>query len=423
MRGKGEGAIYKDARGLWTAVIELPPHPDGKRRRKTIRRKSKLQLMKDIKVWRAQFDKVGDLPTRDETVGAWLEEWYSTIAIHNVRPKTAMTYRSLLTNHIIPAVGTVKMQSLTTTHVNAMARHMIDVAGKSDNTARQAHRILGVAMNEAMGAGKVSRNVVSLTKAPRAPKDPRPALSVPDAIRVLATAKEDRLFSLWTAVLFTGQRQGELLGLEIDRVNSMQVGEKNVALLDISWQLQRISWQHGCVIFCGAKRGWDCPKKKLVAPADWENRHLTGGLWLSRPKSKSGIRVIPMVDPYRTVILNHLSATAHEPNPHGLVWRNEDGSPIDPKTILKAWYELLDRAEVPRVRFHDGRHTAVDLLYAAGVPEHLIPDIVGHSTRAQSRNYRTRVNLELLVEAVQSVADMFTPPADAHSGTRAELES
>jgi hypothetical protein len=35
-RGKGEGAIYQDTKGLWTAVVELPM-TDGKRRRKVIR--------------------------------------------------------------------------------------------------------------------------------------------------------------------------------------------------------------------------------------------------------------------------------------------------------------------------------------------------------------------------------------------------
>ena len=45
-----------------------------------------------------------------------------------------------------------------------------------------------------------------------------------------------------------------------------------------------------------------------------------------------------------------------------------------------------------RVRLHDLRHTAVDLMYEAGVHETLIQEIVGHSNRAMTRAYKSRGN-------------------------------
>jgi hypothetical protein len=41
------------------------------------------------------------------------------------------------------------------------------------------------------------------------------------------------------AALFTGARQGELIGLELDRVTDE---------LDLSWQLKRFSWSHHCAV-------------------------------------------------------------------------------------------------------------------------------------------------------------------------------
>jgi integrase len=402
MRGKGEGSIFKDGRGLWTATIELPASPSGDRRRKTIRRKSKLALMAELKSWRARFDKEGDLPTRSTTLEAWMSEWFETVAQHNVRPKTAMAYKSIIKHHIIPSIGSKSLDKLTAADVRAMTNGIVE-KGLSGNTALQAHRILAVALKQAVIDGRAARNATENAKAPRRPRKELQALTVEEGIRVLHAAASDPLGSLWAAVLLTGARQGELLGLELDRVSDY---------IDVSWQMQRLTWQHGCNSECGWKRGHDCPKRRLVTPVDWEHRPLKGGLWLSRPKSHSGWRIIPLVEPLASILRRHLAATADQPNPHGLVWHHADGSPIDPKHQSKAWHALLKSAGVPDVRLHDGRHTTVDMLYEAGVPEDVIAEIVGHSTRAQTRSYKARGNQKRLTEAMHQLSAMFTPTGD-----------
>ena len=58
----------------------------------------------------------------------------------------------------------------------------------------------------------------------------------------------------------------------------------------------------------------------------------------------------------------------------------------------KGWQHTLPK----KIRVHDLRHTTVDLLYAAGVDEDDITQIVGHSTRAMSRSYRSKRDIERL---------------------------
>lgn len=419
MRSKNEGSVYRVPKDpsqplkFWAIAIELPKAHDGTRRRKVERSKDKSILLKRLRELQREKDKSGDLPTRDITVRDWMEQWFTTIAVKKIRPKTAMTYRSLIDNHINRVLGSIRLHKLTSDDVTRMAD---DITGKglSHNTALQVHRILAVALRYAEQRGKVTRNVATLTDAPIRPATDLEVLTLEEGIEVLRTAKPDRLFSLWTAVLLTGQRQGELLGLEIDRVTDK---------LDISWQLQRITWQHGCDPHCGRKRGHDCRARKLVAPANWEHRHIVGGLWLSRPKSKAGWRVIPLVEPLMSVIRQHIEDTQDEPNPFGLVWHTEAGMPIDPKDQSRMWHELLERAGVPDVRLHDGRHTTVDLLYEAGVPEDLIPEIVGHSVRAQSRAYKTRGNQKRLTAAMLALSALFSQPVDEDADTRRAIGS
>lgn len=419
MRGKGEGSVYRVPKDpslplkYWAVALELPPWPNGKRRRGVKKSKDKAVVLKALREMQRQKDKHGDLATRDMTVADWMEEWFTTIAVKKIRPKTAMTYRSLIDNHINRVIGRTRLTKLTPADVRRLADNITDDLGLSHNTALQVHRILAVALRYAEREGKVPRNVATLTDAPVRPANNLDALTLDEGIQVLRTAKPDRLFSLWTAVLLTGQRQGELLGLEIDRVTDE---------LDISWQLQRITWQHGCDPHCGRKRGHDCRARKLVAPANWEHRHVIGGLWLSRPKSKAGWRVIPLVEPLAGVIRQHIENTKDEPNPFGLVWHTESGMPIDPKDQSRMWHELLERAEVTDVRLHDGRHTTVDLLYEAGVDEDLITEIVGHSVRSQSRDYKKRGNRKRLTAAMNQLSALFNQPVDAHSDKPAAID-
>lgn len=411
-RGKGEGSLFKDANGYWTVVVELPSH-GGERRRKKVRRKSKAEALKILRELINERERTGDMPTRVMSVEQWMNEWFTTIAAKKNRPKTLSTYRGLIDREILPTVGSKKLDKLSTTDVRRML-HSITEKGLSSTTAAQVYRILSVALKYAEKNGKVARNVAALVDPPRPAKPQLEALTVEQGIRVLQTAARDPLGSLWAAVLLTGARQGELLGLERDRVGDV---------IDLSWQMQRLTWEHGCGGTCNRKRGADCYKRTVTAAPDWVHRPLHGGMWLTRPKSEKGTRIVPLVEPLKTIMERHMTATADDYNPYNLVWFMPNGSPIDHSVQSKRWHELLERAGVPDVRLHDGRHTTVDLLYEAGVHEDSIRDIVGHSTREMTRAYKSHGNTKRLTEAMLKLSAYITEQDDGHSGTSASIAS
>lgn len=422
-RGKGEGALFRVPADtskplkFWQAVVELPPR-NGERRRKFVRSKDKRVALTKLRELQKDLAKVGDLPTASQTLESWLRHWFDQIHSKRVRPKTIATQRGIIDNHIVPAIGATRLDKLEPLHVRRM-HDIITGKGLSSTTALQAHRILGTALRDAEREGRVTRNVTTLVDAPRRAKTNLAVLDLDAGIRILQESARpgDRMGSRWATALLTGARQGEVLGLEIDRVSNH---------LDLSWQLQRLTWAHGCnksnprQPTCHWKRGTDCPERFLDAPVDWEHRHLTGGLWLSRPKSAAGWRVVPLVDPLREIIERRIAVAMVEPNPHGLVWTAEqkrtpqgvllplDGSPIDPGVDNRAWHALLERAGVNDARLHDARHTTVDLLYEAEVPEAVITEIVGHSTIGMSRRYRSRGNQRALRDALTKMSKLLT---------------
>lgn len=382
MRGKGEGSIFKDSRGLWTAVVELPGL-NGKRRRKFVRSKNKRVVITKLAELKDELRKRGDLPTNSMTAEQWFTYWVEHVAAREVRPNTLDGYRRTVKNHIIPAIGNVKLDKLTAAHIRRVHDTML-AKGLSSTTALLAHRTMAVSFKIAVREGRIGRNPAALTNAPRKAASTLQALDLPEAIQLLRHVADDPQGPIWATVLLTGARRGEVIGLERDRVGEF---------LDLSWQMLRL-------------KKTDVDGKPDV-PADYEYRHVTGGLYLTRPKSTKSRRIIPLIDPLRSILEAHLEATPA--NEWGLVF-TRGGRPIGPDLAGKDWRKILAAAGITKnVRLHDGRHTTVDLLYAAGVPEDIIMEIVGHSTRSTTQGYKSLGNQQRLTDAMQQLSALFKP--------------
>lgn len=385
-RDAGSGGLYQDARGLWTASVSLPPDPvTGKRRRKVVRARDKAVAQAKLKALRRDLDRSGDLPTSSPTLEQWLTTWLTSVSAKRVRPSTQVNRASDVRLHIVPAIGRYRLDKLTPAHVIRM-HDAITGKGNSSTTALRCHRLLHVALRDAMRAGRVTRNVAGPehVDAPRAAVASTRVLTVPETVGVLEVASRDEAFGArWAMALLTGARRGEILGLEWDRV------DLDAGRMTLSWQTQRLRWEHGCLdggaVTCDGTRGADCPSRRFVIPDGYEARQMYGGLHLVRPKTQASYRVVPIVEPFEAYLRRH-HKHAGEPT-SGLVFL-DDGDPIDPRDDGARWAALLREAGVPHVRQHDARHGAATLMLACGVDPKVIQAILGHSSVVMTRHYQ-----------------------------------
>ncbi|WP_413354081.1 tyrosine-type recombinase/integrase [Microbacterium sp. 1P06AB] len=402
----------------WQATIELP-NPTGRaqdRRRKYIRSKDRKVVRKRLHEEREELRKKGDLRTDSMTVEAWFTYWLETYARPEVRPTTFSAYKINVTRQIIPSLGArTRLDKITPAMVRRLRADIL-AKGLSSTYARNAHHILASSLRAAAGEGRIGFNPAEYVTPPRKARTTLDVMSLDEALSLIRAIEERPDRARWATSLLTAARRGEVIGLEWDRVSDV---------LDLSWQLQRLTLEHGCgdapvagrVWPCGKIFGAACPEKRLIVPADYDYRHLTGGLYLTRPKSASGWRIIPLVDPLRTTLEAHRATTPD--NEYGLVFAREDGEPRDPIRDSADWRTLMrsvfgdDRS----IRLHDVRHTTVDLLYAAGVPEDIIQEIVGHSTRTMTRAYKSRSDIHRLRDAMEQLSALLAQPA------RGELEA
>lgn len=389
-RSKGDGTLFKDSQGYWTARVELPPAADGSRRRKTIRSKDRGTAVKRLRDLRAELDAHGDISTSVPTLRVWAERWMKHTAPERVRPRTLATYQGYLDRWILPAIGRVRLDHLTTTHVEQMHDLMRTGYGEGKGKRRplsstsrlQAHRILGVILRDAVRAGHLRANPADRDhmEAPRKAATTTAVLTPEQAWTVLQHVAHDRLCARWAVALLGGLRQGEALGLERDAID-LEAGT-----ITVRWQLQRLKGK----------------------PAEHvEHRDLGGGYYLTRPKTGSGMRVVPMAAPLLEVMRRHLEAIpAQQVAEHDLIFLTPQGRPIHSTGDTKRWRAILDEAKVPSVRLHDARHTTATMLLAAGVDAHVVQAIMGHSSVAMTHHYQ-HADLTMARDAMERMGKLL----------------
>lgn len=379
-RGKGEGSIYQDSRGLWRASVELPPSADGTRRRKVISSKKKSKVISDLRKIQNDVAIYGDIATRTISIDAWVNKWLDDIAPKKINPNTIGSYRSALQNHVVKRWGKKKLSYLTPGRIRDLTAEIAD--NKSPSTARNLHSYLSSCLKDAVNDGYLPKHPMEHLKPPPRAKAKEPALELDDAVKLLKWlarqidqgTEHAHLAPLWIAYLLTGARRGELLGLRPEFIQES---------LDVEWQLQRLS---------------PATLKKVAADFEYEHTGVKN-FYLTRPKYES-TRSYPLVEPLKSMMNALAKAT-----PDGeLVFLRPDGEPWDPDGITERWAGMLHAAGVEkhdgpadkqtppekRVTLHGARHTVVDLLNILEVPEDIIMQIVGHTQRRTTRGYRTK---------------------------------
>jgi integrase len=198
------------------------------------------------------------------TVGAHvaerIEQW---AALGKVGGKTTERYRQLLANQIAPFIGPVLLQTIKAADIERW-HGTLRVSGRRDGqgglspqTIKHAHRLLSKALKEAQRHDLVVRNVASLTSAPKVVRDEIVILTADQVRAMVRDLKERPIYPKVALALFTGMRLGEVLALR---------------------------W-----------RDIDFDRKTVAVRAALEETE-ENGIVFKTPKSKAGIREVPLPD-------------------------------------------------------------------------------------------------------------------------------
>jgi integrase len=123
-RGNGEGTITKRKDGRWEARywVETPKGP----KRKALYAKTRAGV--SAKLTKAMADRDGGLVFDDKnlSVGEYLDRWLKDSVRGTVRESTYSRDKYLVTNHVEPTLGRVKLKNLNALHLQGLYRDRLD---------------------------------------------------------------------------------------------------------------------------------------------------------------------------------------------------------------------------------------------------------------------------------------------------------
>jgi len=384
-RGRGEGGLfqYETKQGIRWAVTYRVPDPERggtkpKREGGLRTKRAATARLREVlgEVERGDYVAASGMTFRD-----YAEDWL-TRAGTRLRPSTLHSYRRNLTRLVYPALGHLPVQQVETRHLDRLYADLLDHGrndgqGLSPTTVRYVHTIVGAVLGDAEKRGVV-RKAMHANAAVPTKRGKASTLRTWDGATIaafLTATADDRRSPLWRLLFSTGLRRGEALGIGWEHLD-LDAGTLRVArsLVDVDW----------------------------------------GRPVYAAPKTAHGLRTIHL-DPATVAALRTLRAQQAQERllfgagyaDQGLVFCREDGAPLHPDRISKAFQEQAQRHGLPVIRLHDCRHSWATLALANGVPVKVVQERLGHAHPSITLGIYTHVTPGMDAEAAATVANLF----------------
>ncbi len=363
-RGNGEGSIYRRNDGRWVGEMTI----EG-RQRKFVYGKTRKEVQEKLRT-AIQEKQEGVVPTGTarQTLEQFLLDWLENSQKQSVRPRTYERYREIVQLHIVPVLGSQRLQKLSAQHVQAFYTKKVN-DGLSPSTVEVFHCVLHKALDTAVKWGLVPRNVCDLVSPPHRESFEIKPLDAEQAHALLSAARGHRLEALFILAIATGMRRGELLALKWQDIN-FSTG---------TLQVRRILTRF--------------PEKGFVE---------------AEPKTQKSRRNVVIAAFALDALRKHRTRQLETKLKAGSSWQEHDyvfctsvGTHLNPsKDVLDELKKLLNQAGLPDIRFHDLRHSAATLLLSEGVHPKVVQEMLGHSTISMTMDVYSHVLPSMQQDAV-----------------------
>jgi integrase len=309
---------------------------------------------------------------RELTLRAWYHEWIKQI---QVRPRTLLRYKGCMA-HPLDVFGDRPLSAITPALVSGLIRTLHrkgapTTRGGRPLKSRGANRVRDVLRNclqDAVRAGKVTRNAAALAKpVPEDDVEEMQVLQPASVARFLELAAQAPDGNLWVFSLATGARLGECQGLMETEVMGYDVDFKDVVgVAKIRREISRV------------ERQWliEPPKSKRGR----RNIRLPAAAIEALRREKARQAELRRTAESWPATFEGTSTMGEPPSTfEGFFFLAENGQPRNPTTVSDRLKAAMRRAGIDPMRFHDLRHSAGTWQIASQVPVAEVSKNLGHS--------------------------------------------
>lgn len=194
----------------------------GKQIQRSITGKTQREVAQKLRQATAEIDHGIYIEPCRIALGDWMDIWAKTYLV-NVKPRTVKIYEDHIRLHIKPALGAICLEELTTHTIqgfyNGLAVEDKKHRALSPKTIRSIHGVLHSALRKAVQNNYIRFNPSEACTLPRIEKRELKPLDEVQIADFLIAIQGHRFEDIFLVALFTGMREGEILGLTWDCVD------------------------------------------------------------------------------------------------------------------------------------------------------------------------------------------------------------
>ena len=328
-----------------------------------------------------------------------ISEQYFEAMKGKLSPTTYSYYRSIANTVILPALGHHKIAELKPVHVQEFVKMLSTVpilnsSGKpypdgrtaSPATVKRKLAVLQSMLTFSYKLGYISSNPAD-TRRLTLPKHIQPEIQIftkQEAAYILNCLKDEPLQfqTLVQLAIFTGARQGELVGLKFSDIDFFN---NNLTISRSAYKLKG-------------------EQVKTKAPKSDKERTVA-----------LNSSCIELLKELRKQHIREAQQLGSQWQGKNWVFTSWDGSMMYPKTPSKQFAKFLKRHNIEHRKFHSLRHTSATLLLYNGTDLKTVQGRLGHADLTTTNKYLHLVE-QADIEAVNSLENLLTIPKSAKSG-------
>lgn len=354
-RRNGEGSYYRNAAGAYVYACRYVDALTGESKRKVITAATRDKLDIKVDTWQ-EYIKSQQMPPQ-MTVAEWCEQFLANVE-PTIKVKTYKGYKGIIYKHIIPAIGKIKLDKLSSAQIQSMI-NAVHASGMSPETVATIRRILSIALNQAVAYRLIPVNPVNATKSPRIEKKLPVVLSKEQILVLLEAADRCDFLPPTTDDSRLYLRRCYFYALAVAIDSGARYGE----LFALRWR----DLVDGKLYISRALEG-----NKIGTPK-------TSTSYRAVTLSKGALKLLEEWREYQKAYCDKWGFWEFSKN--SLIFCSSWGTLVYPQNLAKRWWRpLLKAAKMPQgTHWHSLRATMATQLLQGGIPVKAVSERLGHS--------------------------------------------
>lgn len=389
-RGNNDGS-FQERNGRWTLTITVGRDPlTGKVKRKSFTGKSKQEAREKKNNYIAAQKNGTYIEPSCITTGQWLIFWFNEYKKKSLSPTTIDRYESIINTHLIPSLGSIKLQELETDHIQVLYNNK-SINGKKDGkglaatSVKYIHTILRASLEKALRLGHINKNPAIECTLPKVTQCEVDVISEEDIIKLRSNLDFNNTLDMAILLnLLTGLRKGELTALtwsDIDfENNSITINKTAVRIIDRDNKDNSDN---------------NINKYKYI---------------IKEPKTASSKRniplsasIVPLLKKHHKRIIEENLKSGRNQTEYNLVFPTKNGTLISSPNLSRHWKKILKKSNIDYIKFHALRHTFASLLNGKNENPKVIQLLLGHSKLSTTMNIYVHSNDEQKKNAIAKI--------------------